>query len=81
MVERGAHVVSVGDITSNQALYGAVCKAVWDAGGITTIHLPPSTTAVVQALDAARLGVTMIEHRTSDDEWSTGPARSACGAT
>ena len=25
------------------------------AGGITTIHLPPSTNAVVQAVDAARL--------------------------
>jgi hypothetical protein len=62
MVNRGAHVVSVGDIGWSQALFGAVCKAVWDAGGITTVHLPPSTNAVVQALDAARLGVTMIEH-------------------
>jgi hypothetical protein len=62
MVARGAHVVSVGSVTWNPELFGAVCKAVWDAGGITTIHLPPSTNAVVNAVAAARLGVTMIEH-------------------
>lgn len=62
MVARGAHVVSVGNVTWNAELFGAACRAVWEAGGITTIHLPPSTTAVVNALTAARLGVTMIEH-------------------
>jgi hypothetical protein len=62
MVAKGAHVISVGNVTWSQELFGAVCKAVWDAGGITTIHLPPSTNAVVNALTAARLGVTMIEH-------------------
>lgn len=62
MVEKGAHVVSVGNLGWNQELLGAVCKAVTDAGGITTYHIPPSTTAVTQAVDAARLGVTMIEH-------------------
>ncbi|GBD32731.1 Adenine deaminase [bacterium HR33] len=62
MVQRGAHVVSVGDLAWNPELFGAVCKAVWEAGGITTVHLPPSTNAVVHAVDAARLGVTMIEH-------------------
>ena len=62
LVRRGAHVVSVGGIGWSQELFGAVCKAVWDAGGITTVHLPPSTNAVVNAVDAARLGVTMIEH-------------------
>lgn len=62
MVAQGAHVISVGNVTWNQELFGAVCKAVWEAGGITTIHLPPSTTAVVNAVTAARLGVTMIEH-------------------
>ncbi len=62
MVAKGARVVSVGDLAWSQELFGAVCKAVWEAGGITTVHLPPSTNAVVQALDAARLGVTMIEH-------------------
>jgi hypothetical protein len=62
MVSKGAHVVSVGNVAWSQDLFGAVCRAVWDAGGITTVHLPPSTNAVVQAVDAARLGVTMIEH-------------------
>ena len=62
MAEKGAHVVSLSSVTWSDKLFGAVAKAVWEAGGITTIHLPPSTNAVVQAVDAARLGVTMIEH-------------------
>ncbi|MCZ6918620.1 MAG: amidohydrolase family protein [Gemmatimonadetes bacterium] len=61
MVQQGAHVVSLGSVTWSDELFGAVAHAVWDAGGITTIHLPPSTNAVVQAVDAARLGATMIE--------------------
>jgi hypothetical protein len=62
MRDKGMHVVSVGGLGWSQELFGAVCKAVWNAGGITTVHLPPSTNAVVNAVDAARLGVTMIEH-------------------
>ncbi len=62
MIEKGAHVVSVGGLGWSQELFGAVCKAVYAHGGITTVHLPPSTNAIVQAVDAARLGVTMIEH-------------------
>jgi hypothetical protein len=62
MKEKGMHVVSVGGQGWNPELFGAVCKGVWDAGGITTVHLPPSTNAVVNAVTAARLGVTMIEH-------------------
>ncbi len=62
MITQGAHVVSVGGQAWNQELFGAACKAVWENGGITTVHLPPSSNAVVQAVDAARLGVTMIEH-------------------
>jgi hypothetical protein len=62
MAEKGGHVVSLGSVTWNEKLFGAVAKAIWEAGGITTIHLPPSTNAVVQAVDAARLGATMIEH-------------------
>lgn len=62
MVDKGAHVVSVGNLGWNQELLGAVCEAVTEAGGITTYHIPPSTTSVTQAVDAARLGVTMIEH-------------------
>ncbi len=62
MVSKGARVVSLGSVTWDTALFGAVAKAVWAAGGITTIHLPPSTIAVVNAVKAACLGATMIEH-------------------
>lgn len=62
MVQQGARVVSVGGLGWSKALFGAVCKAVWEAGGTTTVHLPPSTNAVVNAVEAARLGVTFIEH-------------------
>ncbi|MCB0493950.1 MAG: amidohydrolase family protein [Cyclobacteriaceae bacterium] len=62
MFSKGAHVVNVGDLGWNQELLGAVCKEVTAAGGITTYHIPPNTTSVTQAVDAARLGVTMIEH-------------------
>lgn len=59
---KGMHVLSVGPLGWNQELLGAVCRAVEEVGGITTYHIPPSTTSVTQAVDAARLGVTMIEH-------------------
>ncbi len=62
MVGAGAHVVTVGPLGWNPELLAAVCKAVYDAGGITTYHIPPSTTPVTNAVDAARAGVTMIEH-------------------
>jgi hypothetical protein len=62
MVSKGARVVSLGSVTWDTTLFGAVAKAVWAAGGITTIHLPPSTNAVVNAVKAACLGATMIEH-------------------
>jgi hypothetical protein len=62
MVQQGARVVSVGGLGWSRELFGAVCRAVWEAGGTTTVHLPPSTNAVVNAVEAARLGVTFIEH-------------------
>lgn len=62
MAQQGARVVSLGSVTWDADLFGAAARAVWDAGGITSIHLPPSTMAVIDAVDAARLGVTMIEH-------------------
>lgn len=62
MAEAGAHVVSLGSVTWDRALFGAVAHGVRDAGGLTTIHLPPSTNAVVDAVNAACLGATMIEH-------------------
>jgi hypothetical protein len=62
LAAKGMRVVSVGGLAWNPELFGAVCKAVYEAGGITTVHLPPSTNAVVNAVKAAELGVTMIEH-------------------
>jgi len=62
LVAEGTHVVRVGSLAWNAELFGAVCQAVYDAGGITTVHLPPSDIAVVDAVRAAELGVTMIEH-------------------
>ncbi|QXD14741.1 amidohydrolase family protein [Rhodocaloribacter litoris] len=62
MRAQGMHVTSVGPLGWNPALLAAVCRAVEAAGGITTYHIPPSTAAVTNAVDAARAGVTMIEH-------------------
>jgi hypothetical protein len=62
MVRQGARVISVGGLAWSPELFGAVCKAVWEAGGTTTVHIPPSDIAMVNAVDAARLGVTFIEH-------------------
>lgn len=62
LIAEGAQVVRVGSLAWNAELFGAVCRAVYDAGGITTVHLPPSDIAVVNAVRAAELGVTMIEH-------------------
>lgn len=62
LIAEGAHVIRVGSLAWNAELFGAVCRAVYDAGGITTVHLPPSDIAVVNAVRAAELGVTMIEH-------------------
>ena len=61
-VMEDAHVVRIGSLAWNAELFGAVAKAVYDAGGITTVHLPPSDIAIVDAVTAAELGVTMIEH-------------------
>ena len=58
----GAHVIRIGSLAWNAELFGAVAKAVYAAGGITTVHLPPSDLPVVNAVRAAELGVTMIEH-------------------
>lgn len=62
MVEKGAHQVYLNGITWNDELFKAAAHAVWEAGGVTGVHIPPSNTAVVDAVDAARLGVTMILH-------------------
>ncbi|SVD26175.1 uncharacterized protein METZ01_LOCUS379029, partial [marine metagenome] len=62
LVNEGAHVIRIGSLAWNAELFGAVAKAIYKAGGITTVHLPPSDISVVNAVEAAELGVTMIEH-------------------
>lgn len=62
MAERGAHVVYLNDLGWKPELFDAVADAVEATGGVTGVHLPPSTTAMVDAVDAARMGVTMILH-------------------
>ena len=62
LVEEGAHVIRIGSLAFDAELFGAVANAIEDNGGITTVHLPPSDIAVVDAVRAAELGVTMIEH-------------------
>ena len=46
----------------SQQLVGAIAAGMTEAGGTTTFHMPPSTNAVTDAVDAARLGVTFLEH-------------------
>ncbi|MEX2528380.1 MAG: amidohydrolase family protein [Gemmatimonadota bacterium] len=62
MIAAGGRSVGINGLAWNQELFGAAAKAVTAAGGVTTVHLPPSTLAVTNALDAARLGVTFIKH-------------------
>ena len=62
LIKDGAHVIRIGSLAWNAELFGTVAKAIYEAGGITTVHLPPSDISVVNAVDAAELGVTMIEH-------------------
>ncbi|MEQ9415693.1 MAG: hypothetical protein RIF39_17780, partial [Cyclobacteriaceae bacterium] len=71
MFSKGAHVVSLdGGPGWNPELFEAVCREVNAAGGITSFHIAPNTSPVIQAVDAARLGVTMIEHHYSYAESS-----------
>lgn len=62
MADMGAHVISVGSIAWHPELFEAASRAVTEAGGITTVHLPPSSMPMTNAVEAARRGVTMIEH-------------------
>jgi len=72
LIADGTHVVRVGSLAWNDELFGAVTQAVFDAGGITTVHLPPSDVSVVNAVKAAELGVTMLEHGYGYAESSLG---------
>ena len=71
-VTRDAHVVRIGSLAWNAELFAAVANAVYEAGGITTVHLPPSDIAVVDAVTAAESGVTMLEHHYGFGEAALG---------
>jgi hypothetical protein len=62
MVAAGARSVGINGLTWKPELFGAAARAVTAAGGVTTVHLPPSNLSLVNAVDAARLGVTFIKH-------------------
>ena len=62
MAARGLRVVSMDAFGYNADLVRAIASASKANGMITSFHIPPSTTAVVNAVQAACSGVTMIEH-------------------
>ena len=62
MIANGVRQVYINDLTWNPDLFGAAARAIEAAGGVTAVHIQPSNTSVVNAMDAARLGVSMIVH-------------------
>lgn len=62
MTDNGVRQVYLNQVAWNAELFGAAAKAVEEAGGLTAIHVQPSSTSEVNALKAAELGVTMIVH-------------------
>lgn len=62
MVAAGARQVYLNSLCWNRELFGAAARAVTAAGGITAVHVQPSSLAEVNAVVAAEEGVTMIVH-------------------
>ena len=62
MIKNGVRQVYLNALCWNPPMFGAAAKAIEAAGGITAVHIQPSSTSQINALDAARLGVTMIVH-------------------
>lgn len=62
MAGNGVRQVYLNSLCWNAELFGAAAKAIKEAGMISAVHIQPSSTSEVNALDAARLGVTMIVH-------------------
>lgn len=62
MIQSGVRQVYINNLAWNPPLFGAAARAIEAAGGLTAIHIQPQHTAVLNAMDAARLGVTMIVH-------------------
>lgn len=62
MAAAGVRVISMDSNGWSREIIGAIASAAKANGMITSFHIPPSTIAVANAVDAACLGVTMIEH-------------------
>jgi hypothetical protein len=62
MIAAGGRSVGINGLTWNPEMFEAAARAVTAAGGVTTVHLPPSTLSLVHAVDAARMGVTFVKH-------------------
>lgn len=62
MVAAGAKQVYINGLCWNRELFGAAARAVTAAGGITAVHIQPSSLSEVNAVIAAEEGVTMIVH-------------------
>ncbi len=62
MAARGIRVISMDSNGWSLELVKAIASAAKPNGMITSFHIPPATTAVVNAVQAACAGVTMIEH-------------------
>ncbi len=62
MADSGIRVISMDALGWSAALVGAIAQEAKKYGIITSFHIPPSTIAVVNAVKAACMGVTMIEH-------------------
>ncbi len=62
MVAAGARQVYLNGLCWNRELFGAAARAITAAGGITAVHVQPSSLSEVNAVIAAEEGVTMIVH-------------------
>lgn len=62
MAAAGVRVISMDSNGWSREIIAAIASAAKANGMITSFHIPPSTIAVANAVDAACLGVTMIEH-------------------
>ena len=62
MAARGIRVISMDSNGWSYELVKGIAAAARSNGMITSFHIPPSTGAVVNAVEAACAGVTMIEH-------------------
>lgn len=62
MIANGVRQVYINNLTVNPELFGAAARAIEAAGGVTAVHIQPQNTSVLNAMDAARRGVSMIVH-------------------